>query len=286
MFTHRLVGLIGLACWTVSGWGQLPSHTPIPGGLAAVELGPADLPKPTAHFGQHPVLVVKDRGRWTGIVGLGLDIVPGRYIVRTTDQDHVANAHEFTVRAHRYRVTQPQPAAKKMRGKRPAPVILSDITYDRAVRALPQQRFEDTPHLPLRLPVDGVGFNDRFGEREVDEQTNSRPIRFLEFNLPTEHVVLAPGTGRVIGVLNHASGDVVAIDHGMGLLSILWPISGVTVKANENVARGANLGLPAPQSDSSTAQLRWSVALNREFVNPRLLIENRSANASRHAVSR
>lgn len=286
MPTPRLAVLLGLAIVPIFGWGQLPNHTPIPGGIATVVLGPAGTPKPTAHFGRHAVMVTQDKGRWVSIVGLGLDVVPGRYILKTTDQDHVTNAHEFTVRAHRYRVTQVAPIVKKVRGKRAAPIILSDMTYDPRVYALPQQPVETIPELPLRLPVDGVEPNDRFGEREVGPEETSQPIRYLEFTVSSERAVLAPGAGRIAGVLSLAAGDMLVIDHGRGLLSLLWPLSAVPVKVNEDVARGAQLGRPILQPESDTGQLRWSVALNAEFVNPRLLIGVAAVTVSRQTVSR
>ncbi len=275
-----------LACWAVPGWGQLPDNTPIPGGIAKVVLGPVDMPKPTVHFGRHAVMVVENKGMWISVVGLGLDIVPGRYILKSTDNEQVADAHEFTVRAHRYRVTQPAPIAKKARGKRPVPVVITDITYDPLMHTLPLQLWDDTPKLPLRVPADGARVNDRFGEREVDQHSSSRPIRFLEFALAGGHTVRAPGAGRVIGVLPLALGNAVAMDHGMGLWSLLWPVSAVAVAVNEDVASGATLGVSTVQPESGAARLRWSVAMNAEFINPRLLIDSALVRIPRQTVSR
>ncbi len=270
--------------WGSAAAGPLPAHTPIPGGIATVVLGPADTPRPTAQFGEPPILVVKDADRWVGIVGIGLDIVPGRYIVKTTDEDHSAHAHEFTVRAHRYRVTPPRPTVKS-RGSRPPPPALSDVTYERAVQALTRRRAGRAPGLPLRTPAQDSGLEDRFGEREVDAQTSSLPIRFVAFEVSTDTVVHAPAAGRIVEVLERAAGHVVIVDHGMGLVSVLWPISPVAVRAGQDVDSGATLGVPASQADTEAVELRWSVALNAEFVNPRLLLA-KPGPEPRHAVSR
>ncbi|MGA8879414.1 MAG: M23 family peptidase, partial [Azonexus sp.] len=55
----------------------LPGNTPVPGGVAVIDLGPASQPAPTARRGEQSLAVVKDSGRWFALFGIPLDTDPG-----------------------------------------------------------------------------------------------------------------------------------------------------------------------------------------------------------------
>ena len=55
----------------------LPANTPVPGGVAVIDLGPVGQPVPTARHGEQPLAVVRDRDRWFALLGIPLDTLPG-----------------------------------------------------------------------------------------------------------------------------------------------------------------------------------------------------------------
>ena len=55
----------------------LPQHAPYPGGIAVIDLGPAGPTPPTARWGEQPLAVVREAGRWFALLGIPLDTLPG-----------------------------------------------------------------------------------------------------------------------------------------------------------------------------------------------------------------
>ena len=55
----------------------LPQHSPVPGGVAVIDLGPAGQTAPTARWGEQAVAIVRDQGRWLALLGIPLDTLPG-----------------------------------------------------------------------------------------------------------------------------------------------------------------------------------------------------------------
>ena len=71
--------LTRLPCWQCRCPGQpspVPENTPVPGGVAVIDLGPVSQPTPTA-LGEQALAVVKDSGRWFALFGIPLETVPG-----------------------------------------------------------------------------------------------------------------------------------------------------------------------------------------------------------------
>ena len=99
----RLITLLALICLTLPAQAESfisrLLHKPVPGGVAVLDLGPANQ-APEARYQGKPVLVIHDQQqRWLAIVGIPLSSQPGQQQI-TVNGDQT---HPFEVNAKEYR---------------------------------------------------------------------------------------------------------------------------------------------------------------------------------------
>lgn len=84
---------------------------------------------------------------------------------------------------------------------------------------------------------------------------------------------LAPADGTVVLTGDYFfNGRTVIIDHGQGLYSMLCHFSEVKVKAGDVVHAGDVVGLVGMTGRATAPHLHWTVSLNDERIDPRLLL--------------
>ena len=59
-----------------------PAHSPWPGGIAVIDVGPAEAPRPIVELDGRRVLVARNGNRWTAAVGIPLDAPTGEMSIR------------------------------------------------------------------------------------------------------------------------------------------------------------------------------------------------------------
>ena len=74
-----------------------PNDNPVPGGIALVPLKTVMAPKPEVQFGNQSIMVLQNNGRWTAVVGLKRDILPGEYLLTATSEDGSVHSYLFRV---------------------------------------------------------------------------------------------------------------------------------------------------------------------------------------------
>src|SRR5210317_885362 len=67
-----------------------PDHSPWPGGIAVIDVGPAAAPRPIVEFDERRVLVTKDGDRWMAAVGIPLDAPAGELAIRVNTARDIA----------------------------------------------------------------------------------------------------------------------------------------------------------------------------------------------------
>ena len=72
--------------------------SPVPGGVAIVDLGPLSETRPQARYGSKNILVIQQDGHWKGVVGLSLKTLPGDYIVRYQDTANPGKDREVAIK--------------------------------------------------------------------------------------------------------------------------------------------------------------------------------------------
>ncbi len=247
----------------------LPRTAPVPGGVAALKLGPAAAP-PLARFNGERVLVLGDATEWLAVVGIPLDEKPGSTLPLIVERDgQEPETLEIAVGSKRY-------ATQRLKVK-PGQVDLSpeDLArYEQESAHLDAvlSTFSESAPLSLQLvpPCSGRR-SSSFGLRRFFNGQPRKPHNGMDIAAPVGTPVVAAGEGEVIDVGEYFfSGHTVILDHGQGFLTLYAHLSTVGVSAAERVAGGAQIGAVGATGRVTGPHLHFTVYLNRTAVNPAL----------------
>lgn len=272
---NRLAALIVLFASSIPDpvIAALPRAANVPGGIALVELGTsiAGATSPRAWLGDRPVLVTSEQGHWVAVVGLALDLAPGRHELRVANNGQTHRL-PFDVKAKRY-------PEQRITLKDQSKVQLSAADTRRvegelaALQALKNQWTErpDTS-LDFQLPVEGrhVG---RFGLRRFFNGEPRAPHAGFDIAVARGTAIKSSAPGTVLAVNDYFfNGKTVFVDHGNGLLSMVCHLDRIDVAVGEQVRRGQRLGLSGMTGRATGPHLHWSVVLNGAMVDPELFV--------------
>jgi hypothetical protein len=176
----------------------LPRTAPVPGGVAALKLGPAAAP-PLARFNGERVLVLGDATEWLAVVGIPLDEKPGSTLPLIVERDgQEPETLEIAVGSKRY-------ATQRLKVK-PGQVDLSpeDLArYEQESAHLDAvlSTFSESAPLSLQLvpPCSGRR-SSSFGLRRFFNGQPRKPHNGMDIAAPVGTPVVAAGEGEVIDV--------------------------------------------------------------------------------------
>ena len=178
-------------------------------------------------FGRHTPAFLLDGDRWRALVGVDLDQKPASYIATIE-----ARLPSETLRVTRTIVVKPKifptrtlkvspdfvnpPESERVRIER-------DSTFLRGIfAASPPKRLWTRAFVP---PVPDPA-NSRFGTRSIFNGERRNPHGGADFASPLGRPVKAPTGGRIVGARElFFTGNVVIIDHGLGMFSLLAHLS-------------------------------------------------------------
>lgn len=96
----------------------------------------------------------------------------------------------------------------------------------------------------------------------------------IDIAKPTGTPALAPADGVVVLATDHAftlEGNLVLIDHGMGLISALMHLSKIEVKAGDHVRQGQEIGLTGMTGSATGPHLHWGLTWGAARLDPLLV---------------
>lgn len=129
--------------------------------------------------------------------------------------------------------------------------------------------------LPLLRPVNG-DTSSAYGLRRILNGKPKYPHRGLDFRAPEGTEIRATADGRVILAGDHYyAGKSVYIDHGNGVVSMYFHLSGPKVSEGEQVRRGQVIGLSGTTGRATGPHLHFGVAVQGALVDPKPLLEKR-----------
>ena len=228
-------------------------------------------------FGQRVVFVEDGAGRWRGLVGLDLNTPPGPGVMTISTllaggapgpgarevldvQQKVFPTRHVTV-DESYVNPPAAVLARIERESKRVQAILTGVT--------PSRHWTD----PFAPPVPGQSISS-FGRRSVFNGQPRSPHSGTDFRAASGTPVKAPNRGRVVLAEDHYfSGNVVIIDHGLGMYSFLAHLSKISVEEGQVVDRGAGVGLSGATGRVSGPHLHWTVRLNGARVDPLSVLE-------------
>lgn len=248
----------------------LPKHSPVPGGVAVVDLGPAGQTVPTARWGEQGLAVVREGGHWFALLGIPLDTLPGDLEIAVFLGPTVA-LRQIPVRIKNY--PEQRLTIKDKRKVEPSPEDLARIEREKEVTDAIKRRFSTpAPDTGFTQPAAGP-LSSRFGLRRIFNGQLRNPHAGLDVAAGTGTPVKAPADGVVANTGDYFfNGNTVFIDHGQGLITAYMHLSRVDVRAGQAVKRGEVLGAIGATGRATGPHLHWAVILNNTPVDPELFL--------------
>jgi len=258
---------IGLASGTAIA---LPKHSPVPGGVAVIDLGPSSLPAPTARWGDQPLAVVNDNGRWLALFGIPLDTLPGELEIAISGS---AGTSSKSVAIKLKNYPEQRLTIKDKRKVEPDPEDLARIEREQKITEAVKRHFSTTPPASdFALPASGP-LSSRFGLRRIFNGLPRNPHAGLDVAAGTGTPVRAPADGVIANTGDYFfNGNTVFVDHGQGLISAYMHLSRIDVRPGQSVRKGENLGAIGATGRATGPHLHWAVILNNTPVDPELFL--------------
>ena len=248
----------------------LPKHAPVPGGVAVIDLGPISQTTPTARWGEQPIAVVRDNGRWFALLGIPLDALPGDFEISVFFGLTVAT-RQISVQIRNY--PEQRLTIKDKRKVEPNPDDLARIEREQKITEAIKRHFSGTPPATdFALPAKGP-LSSRFGLRRIFNGLPRNPHAGLDVAVGTGAPVTAPADGIVANVGEYFfNGNTVFIDHGQGLITAYMHLSRTDVRSGQTVKKGELLGAVGSTGRVTGPHLHWAVILNNTPVDPELFL--------------
>lgn len=273
---HRCLTLFPLL-FTSSVWaiddsqGILPKHSPVPGGVALVQLGTMDTPPPTAWFEGKQAITIKPGEHWVAVVGIPLTAKPGQKSLEVR-RGKASTTLNFEVKSKDYPAQYLTIKNKRKVNPNADDMKRINAETERSTAAL--NRFTNTELSTLRLAPPARGRrSSAFGLRRFFNKQPRRPHAGLDIAAPSGTPILSPADGEVVETGHYFfNGNVVFIDHGQGLVTMYCHMQDIGVKIGDRVATGQKIGSIGATGRVTGPHLHWGVTLNGTSVDPELLL--------------
>ena len=252
----------------------LPKNAPFPGGVIVQEIESET--KPTVFHGKRQLMVLPSnkQGYYIVVAGISLnqkadspyklDIKAGK-----KEQFHSIYVEEKVYKKQYITIKNKRKVSpKKMDMKR----INSESSRSRKALALyTPQKFIT---LAMVKPVD-VNISDDYGKRRYFNNKPRRPHSGVDMPAPVGTPIVAPLGGNIVEIGEFFfNGNVVFIDHGLGLVSMYCHMSKFDVQKGDRVKKGEKIGEVGMTGRVTGPHVHWGVSLNGAMVDPRLFFVN------------
>ena len=215
-----------------------------------------------------------DDTTWSALIGIDLDVAPGAYDVTVETGPAAAPARA----ARRLVVTAKQFPTRRLTVNPdfvdPPATVLARIEADAKRIAAIWQSSAPSPLWSgaFRAPVPERA-NSAFGTRSIFNGQARSPHGGADFPSPEGTPVRAPNAGRVVlaGDLYY-TGRTVAIDHGLGLVSLFAHLSAIDVLEGASVKPGQTVGRVGSTGRVTGAHLHWTVRAGGARIDPLSLV--------------
>ncbi len=211
---------------------------------------------------------------WRAIAGIDLDVKPGAHVVTVE-----AGPGSAPVRATRRLVV----TAKQFPTRRltvspdyvdpPAAVLARIETEAKQLAAMwASSAAEPLWRGAFTAPVPQPA-NSAFGSRSIYNGQPRSPHGGADFPSPAGTPVRSPSAGRVVLARDlYYTGQTVAVDHGLGLISLFAHLSAIDVVEGAEVTGAQTLGRVGATGRVTGAHLHWTVRANGARVDPLSLL--------------
>ena len=212
---------------------------------------------------------------WQALVGVDLDVAPGRHAVTITATDgtrtHISSR---TLVVSRKAFPTRRLTVEPKYVEPPAAVTARILREAERLNAIWAAR---TPERlwsgPFTAPVPDRA-NSAFGSGSVFNGQPRSPHGGADFLSPTGRPIAAPNAGRIVLAEDlYYTGGTVVIDHGLGLVSLFAHLSAIDATVGTSVASGDVVGRVGATGRVTGPHLHWTVRLAGTRVDPLSLVD-------------
>jgi murein DD-endopeptidase MepM/ murein hydrolase activator NlpD len=250
----------------------IPIHSPWPGGIAVVDLGPGDTDRPRAFFKDRPVLVMRNDGRWRAVIGIPLEQATGSAELELQTPGNERTGRLIEVTPHAYREQRLTVSREYVE---PDAEALERIARERKILDAAITAWSDavTPELRLKPPVEGAR-SSSFGLRRFFNGQPRSPHKGMDIGAGRGTPVGAPSAGTVVASGDfYFNGNTVLIDHGQGFITMYCHLDRIDVANGQGLETGSVLGTVGQTGRVTGAHLHFAVYLNGTAVDPELFLQ-------------
>ena len=247
-----------------------PTHSPWPGGIAIIEVGPVDAPPPIVEYEGRRVLVLRDGESWLAAIGIPLDIPTGG----SSALVNTARVVDFDIREHAYR--EQRLTVKNQSHVTPDEEQLARIRREREIIDAALTNWRDVADVSVLLsaPVEGRR-SSSFGLRRFFNDQPRSPHKGMDIAASEGTPILAPGPGIVTATGDYFfNGKTVIVDHGQGFITMYCHLSQIGVDEGQSLAAGERLGAVGATGRVTGPHLHFGTYLNGTAVDPALLLSS------------
>ena len=207
---------------------------------------------------------------WEALVGIDLDVRPGRYAVTVT-AGAARGVHELVVETRTFPTRRLKvdeafvtpPPSEQARIEREAALLAA--TW----KAVSPERLWNGPFVrPVAEPA-----NSAFGTRSIFNGKPRNAHGGADFLSPAGTPVHSPNAGRVVIARSlYFSGNTIIVDHGLGLFSMFAHLSAIDVREGERVDAGHVVGKVGATGRVTGPHLHWTVRAANARIDPLSLL--------------
>jgi murein DD-endopeptidase MepM/ murein hydrolase activator NlpD len=229
----------------------------------------------TAFGREVPLFPVPGSKVWRGLVGIDVEVAPGKYPIHVTvtraGEPPLTSTRDLAVVAKRFPTRRLTVAAQFV--DPPAAEVERIQTEARRLQKLfatvtPRLLWDGAIQLPLDTTPSGS-----FGMRSIFNGQARSPHGGADFPSPTGAPIAAPAGGAIVLAEElYFTGNTVVIDHGLGLYSLMAHMSRMDVKVGDTVKQGQTVGLVGATGRVTGPHLHWAVRLGGARIDPLSLV--------------
>jgi murein DD-endopeptidase MepM/ murein hydrolase activator NlpD len=284
-FRFAIIGLLARLIFAALAFTSLqaralPEGFSVPGGVAVVRIAASSAAAPRVWFRGHPVLVARDAAGWFALVGLPLDIKPGKQRLKVALAATPVREKNVAFAVGKKAYPEQHITITDTSKVEPNPEAMQRIEREQKLIDAARNHWDDVSDvdLALQLPVEGR-HSGNFGLRRFFNGQPRSPHAGLDIAVPSGTPVAAAAAGTVIDIGDYFfNGNTVFIDHGQGLITMYCHLSEVTATLGEKLQRGQPFALSGMTGRATGPHLHWSVILNGALVDPAVFVGEAATN--------
>lgn len=264
------IALLGGFALTPTFAAGLPSHFPVPGGVAVLEL-PEEVDQsivgqPIARFGSQPLMVVSDSNRWRVLVGLPCRILPGNYIVNYETPQAETGVIDLRVLPIAHGCTD---KPYRLSGKLANVTVLNSVFQSSELRSAIAAETVQDPFVAgfefiimaearLTIPYGMLIQNRKLHRHD-----------YVSYLTHPNALVYTPADVTVASILeDDRAYRTVLLSHGSGIYSVVSHIKNLQVQAGQTLQAGEVLGSASTLSGIGLGKVDWALMMNGNRINP------------------